>query len=241
MEGTGWNLASGVENETFLRWTHAPGREKHAKVFRDTMEAMKRLNPGFSDEFLGQGWRWGELKEGEKVVDVGGSSGHTSLTLARTFPSLSFIIQDFLGAFEGAESALPAELKPRIQFNEHDFFKPQPQIPGEKVYLLRWILHDWPPEMCRQIIRNLTKGMETGSSLLVAEALMPPRGVLGKGEELYIAGEDIIMMALDNSQERAQKQYRELVEGADRRLRYVGCTKPEGSVQGPEQLHENTR
>lgn len=69
----------------------------------------------------------------------------------------------------------------------HDFFSPQPKIPAAKVYLLRWILHDWPPEACRSIIQNLTVNMEAGASILIAEVVMPPRGVLAWPEELFIA------------------------------------------------------
>lgn len=43
-------------------------------------------------------------------------------------------------------------------------------------------------------------------------------------------GQDIIMMALHNSQERTLEEYQQLVTGADARLRFVGCSQPEGSV-----------
>lgn len=118
---------------------------------------------------------------------MGGSSGHTCVALAKAFPSLDFVIQDFPSAFEGVAEAMPDEVKTRIRFMAHDFFTPQPRITGARVYLLRWILHDWPPAYCRKIIQNLTSGMEPGSSILIAEIINPPRGVLAWPEELYMA------------------------------------------------------
>lgn len=75
----------------------------------------------------------------------------------------------------------------RIEFMTHDFFTPQPQLPDAKVYLLRWILHDWPAAYCLKILRNLTAGMAPGSSIIIAEVIMPPRGVLPWPEERFIA------------------------------------------------------
>ncbi|KAM7210180.1 S-adenosyl-L-methionine-dependent methyltransferase [Rhypophila decipiens] len=231
----GFNSAFGGVQEPFLKWIHNDEQQQQkeaARVFRGTMEGMVRGNKGLGHEHIVKGWRWDELvrlnpREKVKVVDVGGSSGHTCIALAKAFPTLEFVVQDFTGAFDSTSEEV---VKDRIQFMEHDFFSPQPKIPGARVYLLRWILHDWPPETCRSIVRNLVMGMQPGASILVAEVIMPPRGVLAWPEELFIVGQDIIMMALHNSQERTLQEYKELVTSADERLKYVGCSQPEGSV-----------
>ena len=70
----------------------------------------------------------------------------------------------------------------------HDFFTPQPAIPDTNVavYLLRWILHDWPDQYCVKILRALLPGLRDGSRVIVVETLIPPKGVLPPEEEKFL-------------------------------------------------------
>lgn len=40
------------------------------------------------------GYEWGKLSPGSLVIDVGGGVGSLSLTLARRYPNLCFVVQD---------------------------------------------------------------------------------------------------------------------------------------------------
>jgi hypothetical protein len=43
---------------------------------------------------VSSGFPWDSIAKGAKVVDVGGGTGSVSLTVARQFPELRFIVQD---------------------------------------------------------------------------------------------------------------------------------------------------
>lgn len=82
-------------------------------------------------------------------------------------------------------ASVPADLQGRIEFMTHDFFHPQP-VKGADVYLLRWILHDWPDAYCVKILRALRPALKKNVRVLVAEAVMPPRGVLPLPQERFV-------------------------------------------------------
>jgi chemotaxis methyl-accepting protein methylase len=80
------------------------------------------------------------------------------------------------------KAKLPGEIKGRIEFMEHDFFKEQP-VKGADVYLLRWIMHDWSDEYCIKILSQLVPAMTEQSRLLISESVMPPIGTLSSQQE----------------------------------------------------------
>ena len=91
-------------------------------------------------------------------VKVGGSTGQASISIAREFPKLRFIVQDRPEVAAGGdayiESLLDDRLAGRIKFQPYDFFQPQ-HVTGADVYLLRMILHDWAFEDSVKILTNI--------------------------------------------------------------------------------------
>jgi hypothetical protein len=59
-------------------------------------------------------------------MKVGGSVGHVSVEIAAANPDLLLIVQDFATLKPQFDATVPQELKPRITFQAHDFFNPQP-------------------------------------------------------------------------------------------------------------------
>lgn len=103
--------------------------------------------------------------------------------MARQFPSLRFIIQDYGPTCEVGEAALPPELNGRITFQPHDFFQRQPkQFAGKVVYYLRMILHDWSDKYAAMIIRPLVENMKTGDRIIINDRLVPEPGT----SELFV-------------------------------------------------------
>jgi hypothetical protein len=72
------------------------------------------------------------------VVDIGGAQGHISLELVKRFENIRAVIQDIENVVHGAEEKVPEELKSRVSFEAHDFFKPQKTY-GD-VYFLRYVM-----------------------------------------------------------------------------------------------------
>jgi 6-hydroxytryprostatin B O-methyltransferase len=105
---------------------------------------------------------------------VGGSSGHTSIALARHFPQARFVVEDV--NVEGLEMgraiiAQDPDLPQRFTFREHNFFEPQPV--EADVYLFRHVLHDWSDADCIRILQALLPALKDGARILLSEGVMP--------------------------------------------------------------------
>ena len=79
---------------------------------------------------------------------------------------------------------------------------------GAKAYYLHHILHDWPDEACRKILRNQMAAMKPGySMILIDDAVLPDRDC----PSAFAAG-DLNMMSILGAMERTRQQWTELLE-----------------------------
>ena len=131
---------------------------------------------GYEPEQLINNYPWNELGTAT-VVDVGGSQGEISIAIAQSFPLLSCIVQDRPEVIADKEATVPMELRNRVTFMAHDFFTQQP-VKNADVYLLRWILHDWPDKYAIQILKALVPALKPGGKVLVNEFLVPEPGMV---------------------------------------------------------------
>lgn len=92
------------------------------------------------------------------VVDVGGGWAPVSIALAQRFPKPTFVVQDIEHVVADGPSHVPHELKGRIRFAAYDFFTTQ-GIEGADVYLIRHVLHNFPDDSCKAILRAQIPGM----------------------------------------------------------------------------------
>ena len=95
---------------------------------------------GYEMEHIVKNGPWSSFRDGGTMVDAGGSQGDAMVAVAKSFPSLHFVIQD-LGPTIEAHPALPGDLAGGITFMAHDFFTKQP-VENVDVFLFRWIYHD---------------------------------------------------------------------------------------------------
>ena len=138
---------------------------------------------GSSPKFLVDGYDWASFGEG-LVVDLGGAQGHIAFALAEKFPSLSVIVQDLPAVIRQAKEASQDATHHRVQFMEHDFFKPQPTTAD--VYLLRWILHNYPTKHCLKILRSLVPALRPGARVIVMDNIVPEPGTISQMAEREI-------------------------------------------------------
>ena len=81
---------------------------------------------------------------------------------------------------------------------------------GARAYYLKYVLHDWPDDRCKEILQHLVTAMEPGySRLLINEAVIPDVGASWAHTSL-----DLFMMALASATERTETQWRDLLESA---------------------------
>lgn len=194
---------------------------------------------GTSIKHLLSGFDWAQLRNGAKVVDVGGSSGHASIALARAYPQLNFIVQDLPETIAKTSSAgvlsSESEIASRISYMPHDFFQPQPVVDAD-VYLLRMIIHDWPDAEALKILLSLVTAMKPGARLLIMDTVLPQAGTIMTVEESRLRVRDLTMMQVFNAKEREADDWEVLLKSAG--LQIDNVNQPEGSVMSVMDVSE---
>ncbi|KAM0715752.1 hypothetical protein Q7P37_008266 [Cladosporium fusiforme] len=145
-------------------------------------------------------------------VDVGGGYGHAiSAILAAhsDLPASGFVLQDLANVLTVAERENKF-LSSSVHRQPHDFFTPNP-IKGAKVYHIRACLHDWPDEVCVQILRNVTVAMAADSRLLIVEGLLPEDPQLDLGGLMCF--QDMLMLCM-GGKERTEEGFGRLAAEA---------------------------
>ncbi|PSR71610.1 hypothetical protein PHLCEN_2v12463 [Hermanssonia centrifuga] len=112
-------------------------------LFPYLSEAMRAAGNAYIRGLLTD-YPWGSL-EGQTIVDCGGGTGAMSIALAKTFPSLRFIIQDLpetltLAKAQVGKLAPQAAAEGRIMTEFQDFFQPQCRKGDDYHYLFRHVL-----------------------------------------------------------------------------------------------------
>ena len=153
-------------------------RPERAKRFGLAMSSFT-TGPAYSLRHLVNGFAWDSIPDGGTVIDIGGSTGDAAFALASAYPSLHFIVQELPEVVANSQEKEGVDVK----FMAHDFFEPQPTTGkgngiGADVYLLRWVLHNWPDAKCVAILRALIPALKRGARVLVMDFVMPPFGVL---------------------------------------------------------------
>ncbi|KAH8434287.1 uncharacterized protein LDX57_011927 [Aspergillus melleus] len=190
---------------------------------------MGRVNtPLWSMDRLRAAWDWERLAGGT-IVDVGGSSGHTALTIAPLAPTATFIVQDNnADALDMGRKLIlstgDAARQGQISFMKHNFFEEQPV--AADAYIFRHILHDWNDADSLSIIKALVPALKEGSRVFISEGLLPdpPAKRLNTLTDKMIVIEDQFMLAAHNARERTVADFERIFNQASERFRLVGVT-----------------
>ncbi|KAJ5535674.1 hypothetical protein N7513_008860 [Penicillium frequentans] len=185
-------------------------------------ETMHRFGLAMSSWSEGDGTRqmrdcydWATLPAGAKVVDLGGALGHISLGIAERFEDLEFFVEDQGPLMEQAcrlISSYPDRIAKRVKFLPHDFF-PASTGRGQGGRCLHYA--------------NIFEVMREDSRLIIADAVMPPAGVLPKCQEEVLRSFDVSMLAQLNSQERTLEMWKGLIEkSGGGRWKITGIVSP---------------
>ncbi|CAG7559938.1 unnamed protein product [Fusarium equiseti] len=199
------------------------------EAFHAYMKSRAVSHTGSNVEHLLHAFNWKTFGEAT-VVDIGGSSGSTSIMLATAFPSLNLIIQDLPEPIQNARSRisdLPSDIQSRISMMEYDFFTPQP-IKHADVYLLRTILHDWPDADAVKILQGVVEAMGPNSRLLIMDMVLPQPGSGSKTFEAALRQKDLTMIQTFNAKEREVEEWSALLGKADSRLKIRAIERPAG-------------
>ncbi|KAI0898721.1 S-adenosyl-L-methionine-dependent methyltransferase [Annulohypoxylon nitens] len=200
-----------------------------AARFAKAMAGVSRMDLRIKE--LRDCFSWGELKG--TIVDVGGGSGHISISLARVFPHLNFVVQDgSTNMLAEGRALLTDDVKGRITFAQQNFFEPQPprQDDPAAAYLLRQCTHNWCDRDVVTMFRSLVPGLESSgpaTPLLINDIIMPEPGEnWPRLLERDVRQVDMIMLINCGSKQRTKTEFEALLKEADARyeIRKVHAT-----------------
>ncbi|KAL1662627.1 S-adenosyl-L-methionine-dependent methyltransferase [Schizophyllum commune] len=215
-------------------WLEQPGNEHRFASFATAMNAREDIQP--PDAIL-QGLDFSTLPAGTEVVDVGAGIGPFSLTIAKKYPNLHYVIQDRAAVVEKAKAHWSEHLpSASVEMIPHDFFQPQPaKEPG--VFILNNILHNNGKSGCITILKLLRDAAGPQTKLLIGEQIAPyacPEPValegasdirgadklqapvsplLAPGLADWPASGDLVMLLNFNSEERTLGGFIDLLSG----------------------------
>ncbi|KAJ7252096.1 S-adenosyl-L-methionine-dependent methyltransferase [Mycena haematopus] len=175
-EQSPFKRALGVSSsESLFHWMMRPENRHRANRFNIAMHSdSQHLQFSKHD---GKGFDWSQLPSGGVLVDVGCGLGSNSLTIAKKYPTLRVVNQDFGPVVEKGkvhwQENFPEHIKNNlIEFQAHDFFLPQP-VKDADAFLLRHITHDWADEQTIQILRRLSDAAKPTTYLVLIEHIVP--------------------------------------------------------------------
>lgn len=142
------------------------------------------------------------------IADIGGGNGAALRRILARAPEARGLIFDRKDVID----AVPAEarLNGRIDVQAGDFFTRVPD--GADIYLLNWVMHDWPDEDCVRILTSCRKAMRPDARLLIGELILDPDPEKGHPMSYLL---DVHMMAMfATARERTEAEYRDLLTRA---------------------------
>ncbi|KKY26493.1 putative sterigmatocystin 8-o-methyltransferase [Phaeomoniella chlamydospora] len=238
-------------------------------LFQDKTRAT--MFPGFTraiaktgerdPRFLVEGFDWSGT---DTIVDVGGGRGYATIAVLNRFPSIkNCIVQDLPHVVAGAKEEVPPTLSEtlasKVKFEVHDFFTPQPDLGengGQRVFVLRQILHDWPDDKVKQILEGVVPILRKHDRILIQDVVLPSPSKAAYGQPLvsgeqdpateqallqevkdhtravFAASMSQLMMTLLHGRERTLEEFGELCASVDERLTIKKCVTRPGSNLG---------
>lgn len=172
-----WNVGHRIDLPVFEFFETNPIRMQ--RFFRN-MESMSAQD-AYSTRHVIEGYNWTSLGSGT-VVDIGGSAGHVSIEISKLAPHLDFVVQDLEKVVSDMNERTKTTPHERVRWEAHDFFKEQP-VKNARVYLLRFILHDYSDKYAAQILKAIIPAMGPESRILLFDGIMPAPNTIAKHEE----------------------------------------------------------
>ncbi|GAA5923342.1 hypothetical protein JCM1841_006490 [Sporobolomyces salmonicolor] len=149
-------------------------------LFRITAPGADLTSPSRSVAGLLNDYPYETLPQGTHLVDVAGGQGSMSFPIIAKHNQLELTIQDQEDVLPAAQTNWEKRWKKKVasdrfSLQAHNFLEPNPISGDNVVYMLRWIIHDWPAKECVEILKNLRSVMSPKSKILIMDSvIMPP-------------------------------------------------------------------
>jgi hypothetical protein len=198
----------------FLKQHPAEGQ-----IFNDAMTDISMIDsPAVAEAY--------NFEDIRSIVDVGGGHGLLLATILKKHPHLRGTLYDMSHVVEGATNGPLKPVMERCTLAAGDMFSSVPV--GADAYIMKHIIHDWPDDLCVQILKACRKGVNSGGKLLVVDNVIQPGNDFSPGKFL-----DLQMLIFPSGCERTEKQFRDLFAAAGWQLnRIIRTVAADSIVEG---------
>jgi hypothetical protein len=150
------------------------------------------------------------------VVDLGGGTGALLATALDANPALRGVLVELPAAAAEARERL-APYGDRVEVVAGDFFAAVPV--GADVYVLCRVLHNWPDDVCVDLLTRIRAVIAPSGRVLVLEQQLDPQGPSTLAARLA----DLLMLVTTPGRDRTAVEYGDLLRAAGFT---VASTKP---------------
>jgi len=154
-----------------------------------------------------------DFPENATVADIAGGFGGLLLRVLQQNPTLKGILFDRANVLARNRLGELGDSR-RWKLAEGDFFH---TVPSADIYLLKYIMHDWPDEKSTQILRCIRKAMPVGARVLIMDPIIPKGNAHHTGKIM-----DLLCMGIyDGGRERTEKEFRQLLADSDLKINRI--------------------
>jgi len=149
-----------------------------------------------------------DLSRFERLVDLGGATGHLAIAACRRYPNLRATVFDLPVAVPLANEIVGAtEVSDRVEVVGGDFFVDA--LPPADLYSLGRIVHDWSEEKIGILLAKIFAALPSGGGLVVAEKIINDSRSGPRWAQL----QDLNMLIVTEGRERTLAEYEALLTG----------------------------
>jgi acetylserotonin O-methyltransferase len=150
-----------------------------------------------------------DLSRFQKLVDLGGATGHLAIAACERYPELHAAVFDLPRVIEVArEEVRRSSVASRIELVAGDFFRDA--LPEADLYSVGRILHDWSEDKIRALLEKIYARLPSGGGLLIAEKLLAE----DKTGPTPAHMQSLNMLVCTEGKERTVGEYRALLQAA---------------------------
>jgi acetylserotonin N-methyltransferase len=207
-----WGNLEGAIREGSHRWRETYGWDGpiFSSIFKDS-DAMREFLMGMH----GFGMLTSpkivnaiDLSRFERLVDLGGATGHLAIAACRRYPNLRATVFDLPVAVPLANEIVGAtEVSDRVEVVGGDFFVDD--LPPADLYSLGRIVHDWSEEKIGILLAKIFAALPSGGGLVVAEKIINDSRSGPRWAQL----QDLNMLIVTEGRERTLAEYETLLTG----------------------------
>jgi acetylserotonin N-methyltransferase len=161
-----------------------------------------------------------DLGRFQRLVDLGGATGHLAVAACRRYPALRAVVFDLPDAVPLARELVGAtEVAERVEIVAGDFFTDP--LPQGDLYAVGRILHDWTEAKIMTLLGKIVDRLPSGGALLIAEKILDE----DRNGPRWAQMQDINMLIATEGKERTLTEYESLLHRAGF-SEIFGCRTP---------------